>query len=184
MARASSTSSQSSSQAQPLQATTPLGDLNMSITVWATMAMPISTKTGVTVPSTIPTSSPMTRPKMGTFVALLTAGIPSTTIVPSSPLVRPRLDGRNTNMQNLPKEQPYGMPTLMMENVHNNASTIADQANPFTLHNTHSPSSSSIFGGNILPALTTDSMRLLRQQMDESNHEMVNLLTQQIGTVC
>ena len=26
-------------------------------------------------------------------------------------------------------------------------------------------------------------MNLLRQQMDESNHEMVNLLTQQIGTV-
>ena len=26
-------------------------------------------------------------------------------------------------------------------------------------------------------------MNMLRQQMDESNHEMVNLLTQQIGTV-
>jgi hypothetical protein len=34
-----------------------------------------------------------------------------------------------------------------------------------------------------IPVLTTDSMNLLRQQMDESNHEMVNLLTQQIGTV-
>jgi len=51
------------------------------------------------------------------------------------------------------------------------------------MHNVHSPSSSSIFGRNTLPTLTTDSMNLLRQQMDESNHEMVNLLTQQIGTV-
>ena len=46
------------------------------------------------------------------------------------------------------------------------------------MHNVHSPSSSSIFGRNTLPPLTTDSMNLLRQQMDESNHEMVNLLTQ------
>ena len=51
------------------------------------------------------------------------------------------------------------------------------------MHNVHSPSSSSIFGRNTLPSLTTDSMNLLRQQMDESNHEMVNLFTQQIGTV-
>ena len=42
---------------------------------------------------------------------------------------------------------------------------------------------SSIFGRNTLPVLTTDSMNLLRQQMDENNHEMVNLLTQQIDTV-
>jgi hypothetical protein len=31
--------------------------------------------------------------------------------------------------------------------------------------------------------LTTASVLSLRQQMDESNHDMVNLLTQQIGTV-
>jgi hypothetical protein len=30
--------------------------------------------------------------------------------------------------------------------------------------------------------LTTASVLSLRQQMDESNHDMVNLLTQQIGT--
>jgi len=44
MARASS----SSSQAQSLQATTPMGDLNVSTVVWATMAMSVSTETGVT----------------------------------------------------------------------------------------------------------------------------------------
>ncbi|KEH16963.1 hypothetical protein MTR_0059s0080 [Medicago truncatula] len=80
-------------------------------------------------------------------------------------------------------EQLYGMPTSMMENVHNSVSASADQANPFTTHNAHSPSSSSIFGQNTLPVLSSDSMNLLRQQIDESNHEMVNLLTQEIGTV-
>jgi len=75
-------------------------------------------------------------------------------------------------MQNLSREQPYGMPTSMMANVHNIASAFADQANPFKMHNIHSPSSSSIFGRNTLPPLTTDSMNLLRQKMNESNHEM------------
>jgi len=95
----------------------------------------------------------------------------------------PRLDDRNVNMQNVSREQLYDMPTSLMANVHNSASVFANQANPFTMHNVHSPSSSNIFGRNTLSPLTTDSMNLLRQQMDESNHEMVNLLTQQIGTV-
>jgi len=56
MARASS----SSSQAQPLQATSPLGDLNVSTPVGATMVMPGSTEMGVTAPSTVSTSTQMT----------------------------------------------------------------------------------------------------------------------------
>jgi hypothetical protein len=52
------------------------------------------------------------------------------------------------------------------------------------MFNSHSPSSSSVFGRNAPPALTKKSMMLIRQQMDESNHEMVNLLTQEIGTMC
>jgi len=149
------------------------------------MAMPGSTEMGVTAPSTVSTSAPLTRPKMGTVIPSFIAGVPSTTNIPSSsfPSNRPRLDDRNVNMKNIPREQLYGMPTSMMENVHNSASIFADQANLFTMHNVHSPSSSSIFCRNTLPQLTTDSMNLSRQQMDESNHEMVNLLTQKIGTV-
>ena len=101
----------------------------------------------------------------------------------SAPSNRPRLDDRNVNMQNVLREQPYGIPTLTMASVHNSTSVFVEQANPFVMHNVHSPSSSSTFSRNILPPLTTNSMNLLRQQMDESNHEMVNLLTQQIGTV-
>ncbi|KEH37985.1 endonuclease/exonuclease/phosphatase family protein [Medicago truncatula] len=97
------------------------------------MAMPVSTETGVTAPSTVSTSSPMTRQKMGTFVPPFTAGVPLTISVPSYPLVRPRLDDRNTNVQNLLREQAYGMPTSMMANVHNSASAFAEQKNPFTI---------------------------------------------------
>jgi len=125
----------------------------------------------------------MIRPEMGTLVPPFTTGVPSTTNTPSSPLVRSRPDDQNTNVQNIPMEQLYGMPTSMMANVHNSASAFVDQANPFKMHNVLSSSSSSIFGRNNLPTLTTDSMSLLRQQTDESNHEMVNFLTQKIGTV-
>jgi hypothetical protein len=84
MARVSSSSSQSSSQAQPLQATSPLRDLNVSTLVGATMAMPGSTEMGVTAPSTVSTSTQMTRPEMGTVIPPFTADVPSTTSLPST----------------------------------------------------------------------------------------------------
>jgi len=71
----------------------------------------------------------------------------------------------------------------MITNLHNSVSAFVEKANAFTMHNIHSPLSSSSFGRNTLPPLTTNSMNLLRQQTYESNHKMVNLLTQQIGTV-
>jgi len=85
-------------------------------------------------------------------------------------------------MQNFSKDQPYGMPTSMMKNSYNDPA-LTEHANPFTPLNTHSPSSFSVSGRNAPPALTTKSMMMFSQQMDERNHEMVNLLTQQIGTV-
>ena len=101
----------------------------MSTAVGETMAMLVSTETGVTTPSTVSTSSPMKRQKMGTFVLQFSAGIPSTTNIPSSLFVRPKLEDRTTNMQNHSREQPYRMPTSIMANVHNSASAFADQAN-------------------------------------------------------
>ena len=55
------------------------------------------------------------------------------------------------------------MPSSIIANVHNSASAFADQANLFIIHNVHSPLSSSVFGRNTLPTLTTDSMNLTRQ---------------------
>jgi len=44
------------------------------------------------------------------------------------------------------REQPYSMPTSMMVGLQNNASTFADNAIPFTLHNANIPLVSSIPG--------------------------------------
>jgi hypothetical protein len=113
----------------------------VSTPVGATMAMLGSTDMEVTTPSIFSTSTQMTRPEMGTVIPPFTAGVPSNTSMPSTsaPSNRPRLDDRNVNIQNVSREQPYGMPTSMMENVHNSASVFADQANPFIMYNVHSP---------------------------------------------
>jgi len=54
--------------------------------------------------------------------------------IPASPYpqVRAKLYDMFITMHNLSMEQPYGMPTSLMENFHNNASAFADHANPFT----------------------------------------------------
>ncbi|WJX62943.1 hypothetical protein P8452_47885 [Trifolium repens] len=71
----------------------------------------------------------------------------------------------------LPRNPLYGMPTTTMASLYNWPSIES------------SPSSSAMGNrGNPLN-LTNNSMNALRQQMDESNHDMVNALTQQIGTV-
>jgi len=90
---------------------------------------------------------------------------------------------QNFTMPMTTREQPYGMPTPMMEVLHNNASTFVDNAIPFTLYNANIPSSSSIHSRNAPPFLTTNSLNSLRQQMNERNHDMVNMLTQQIGII-
>jgi len=158
---------------------------SVSTDVGATMAMSVSTEMGVTTSTIAPTiTAPMMKPKMGTFVPSFTAGVPVSTSIPASPnpQVRDRFDDRDLNMQNFSKDEPYGIQTSMMENLHNNHVFIGHE-NPFTPFNTHSPSSFSIFGINAPPALTTKSMMLFTQQMDKSNHKMVSLLTQQIGTM-
>ncbi|WJX12400.1 hypothetical protein P8452_02908 [Trifolium repens] len=71
----------------------------------------------------------------------------------------------------LPRNPQFGMPTTTMASLYNWPSIES------------SPSSSAMGNrGNSLN-LTNNSMNVLRQQMDESNHDMVNALTQQIGTI-
>lgn len=65
------------------------------------------------------------------------------------------------------------MQTSMMENLHN-ISAFIEKEYPVTPYNTHSPSSSSVFGKNAPLVLTKEFMMLYRQQIDERNHEMVN----------
>jgi len=119
--------------------TAPVVSASVSTSVGATMVMPVSTEMGVTAPTTTPTvTAQMTQPEMGTFVPPFTAGVHVSTSVPSSPSPQVR------NTQNFSKDQPYGMPTSMMANLHNNPA-FTEHANPFTLFNPHSPSSSSFW---------------------------------------
>ncbi|KAH1247616.1 hypothetical protein GmHk_06G017478 [Glycine max] len=78
-----------------------------------------------------------------------------------------------------PLQNPlYGMPTSLMAGLQNSQPNVENL-------NTFSPSGS-VAGnqGRVVPQhLTNTSVLSLRQQMDESNHDMVNMLTQQIGTV-
>ena len=65
-------------------------------------------------------------------------------------------------------------------------STYADNTTTvFSSYNTHLALGSALsnYGRNVQPPLTTNSLMSLRQQMDGSNHDMVNMLTQQIVTM-
>jgi len=117
------------------------------------MAMPVSTEMRVTAPTTVSkTVYAVTQPEMGTFVPLFTVGMYVSCSIHISPQVI--LDDRFITMQNLSREQPYGVPTFMMESLRNHASTFDDHANLCTPYNAQSPSRSSIFGRNAPPALT------------------------------
>ncbi|KEH41558.1 hypothetical protein MTR_1g052285 [Medicago truncatula] len=89
------------------------------------------------------------------------------------------------------RRAPYGMPTSLMQNLQTSPSVSSESLNapmpqlfnigesiPFrTSQQPFIP-----FG---LPqrSLTNASLSALRQQMEETNHEMVNLVTQHVGTV-
>lgn len=85
------------------------------------------------------------------------------------------------------RDYPYGMPTAMMAGLHSHASMFADNnATIVSLLNLYATSSPVINWSNnttVMHTLTTNSMMFIRKQMDESNHEMVNMFTQQISTV-
>jgi len=112
----------------------------------ATMAMPVSTKMGVTSSITAPIIV-VTQPETRTFVPPFTAGIPVSisTHASSYPQVRARINDRFMSIPNFSREQTYGKPTLIMANFHNNAYAFTNHANPFTPFNSRSPSSSSTF---------------------------------------
>jgi hypothetical protein len=131
---------------------------SVSTVVKVAMARPVSMEMRVTASTTAPTIiAAVTRSEMVTFVPPFMAGVTVSTSVPTSPhpQVRPRLDDWFITMQSLSREQPCGMPTLMIANLHNNVSAPLDHVNPFTPFITHSPSSSGVYGISSLPTLTT-----------------------------
>lgn len=92
------------------------------------------------------------------------------------------------------REQLYGMPTSMIENLHNATSTFVDPlVNMFYPLQGSRPAVNNMSRINQTPGVgfsaqlrlnfTTNSTTVLRQQMDKSNHEMVHMLAQQMGTI-
>ncbi|KAK2422316.1 hypothetical protein QL285_032860 [Trifolium repens] len=83
--------------------------------------------------------------------------------------------------QGTSRNYPYGMPTSMMQGLQTSASLFTEASSGVFVPNNQ------IISGfatrNVNPSLTNAALNALRQQMDESNHDMVNMLTQQIGTV-
>ncbi|KAK2456608.1 hypothetical protein QL285_003958 [Trifolium repens] len=83
--------------------------------------------------------------------------------------------------QGTSRNYPYGMPTSMMQGLQTSASLFTESAPGVFVPNNQIISGSAT--RNVNPSLTNAALNALRQQMDESNHDMVNMLTQQIGTV-
>ncbi|KAK2363144.1 hypothetical protein QL285_088154 [Trifolium repens] len=82
--------------------------------------------------------------------------------------------GANRNYQ-------YGMPTTMMQGLQTGSSLFSEAAPGVFVPNNQGVSGSAT--RNNVPALTNTALMAMRQQMDDSNHDMVNMLTQQIGTL-
>lgn len=89
---------------------------------------------------------------------------------------------------------PYGMPASMMVGLNSNQPSYSDivavERLVFNRHNASASNASEFFrtGGIIyIPhdtlSLNLTSMMAMRQQMDESNHELVITLTQQMGII-
>ena len=90
------------------------------------------------------------------------------------------------------RDYPYGMPTTIMASLQShtltfvhNVATIASPLNPYLAPQSvisnpgrmAQPQGGFGYVPQGLSALTTISLVSIRQQMDESNHEMVNMLT-------
>ena len=96
-----------------------------------------------------------------------------------------------------PIRRIYGMPPEFMANLHNSSSTFGSSSTfresplsafqpyqglgPLTNQLSRPPG----FGlsSQAIPTFTSSSVAVMRQQMDESNHEMVHMLTHQMGTI-
>lgn len=124
--------------------------------------------------------------------------LPQVTSVPVSPWPNATVIGDNkppylpsSTMSLVTMDYPYGMPTAMMTGLHTHSSIFLDNAtmiespfNPYlvsgsTISNTGrngQPRGGFRYVPHIMPTFTTDSVETMRQQMDESNHKMINIL--------
>ncbi|CAI8593036.1 unnamed protein product [Vicia faba] len=83
-------------------------------------------------------------------------------------------------------ERNYEMPTSLIEVStfsKNMTSVFSPYHRPGPMGNQFGHPTELRFPSKEMPTFTTSYAAIMRQQMDESNHEMVNMLTQQIGAI-
>lgn len=91
----------------------------------------------------------------------------------------------------VPVHRTLGMPTEFMASMHNLSSTFDETlSSPFPCYHGLGPLASQFgrplsFGlsSQLVSAFTSSSITVMRQHMNESNHEMIHMLTQQMGTI-
>jgi len=124
---------------------------------------------GVTIPAHISSTVPVTTSTV--------AAVTQSNTNFGNPLVQNPWSFDPSNLRN----QPYGMPSSFMVGLHNSPLVVSENLN--TVHPQFYYLGPSVPSLNPQQTLTNASLDALRKQMEDSNHEMVNILTRQIGTV-
>ncbi|KAH1237870.1 hypothetical protein GmHk_08G022674 [Glycine max] len=156
-------------EGQPTQTSVSNANINSGIGAIPDQTVGTISSTASTVMNQTGVTSPMTN---------MTLASSTTSASAFSPWNNPSLGNPSGSPFRPPQNPLYGMPTSLMVGLQNSQPNIENL-------NMASPSGS-VAGnqGRVIPQhLTNTSVLSLRQQMDESNHDMVNMLTQQIGTV-
>src|SRR4051812_2388097 len=132
-----------------------------------------------TTPQNAADSSPIRTTNTGGSMAAILVSSPTNVRSSFNPL-RPPFHG----MMPPPGFNPqFGMPTSTMQGLHTNPSLYSDSMMATSTSNLGGRPIGIRYNHRALPSLSTTSILSIRQQIDESNHEMVNALTQQMGTV-
>ena len=89
----------------------------------------------------------------------------------------------NTSIQGVwdHRSMPYGMPSSLMQGLQTSGNMFSENLN-VSLPQLFGPGVSTTYRSP-QQNLTNASMAAIRQTMEETNHDMVNMMTQQIGTV-
>jgi hypothetical protein len=146
-----------------------------------------ATSVGATQTISASGTMPSSTSNVETIMVENTSIMPLQTTMPlgtTSPFSGASFDFRNQTEGLFHSNQtyPYGMPTSMMQNMYSHPSTYSERATVRSPYQVGQTSNNNRVRVN-QPTITTDSLLSIRQQMDDSNHEMVNQLTSQLGTV-
>jgi len=147
-----------------------------------TVIQPVKTTQPTQTSSSSPSAASTAAP---TSQAIPTSGTTASTVATITQVMPTVGENSNKGVWNFGKVShrfvPPGRPTTSMLGLHTGASTFSQ--------NLHAQLPPLYTTGVSVPfptpqqSLTNNSLAALRQQMEESNHEMVNMVTQQIGTV-